>query len=299
MSFRGAQAESSRNSSARCNSRRDANSAQILHSFEGDCSQDVSSDSDHDCFEASAVSLIAELDYRIETVDVLHDGTVDTMFTLYSRYYDGTSEQLFRRDLADKQYVILLHDQSGELRGFSTAAVSKHEFEGETLRSFFSGDTIVDQSHWGQQALPMAWFRLTGHIKVAEPETPLYWFLLVKGHRTYRYLPTFFRVFFPTCKRETPHRYQALMDMLASERYGEAYDRDRGVVDFATSHGHLKSSWADIPDKDRQRPDVAFFLERNPGYVKGDELVCLTELAASNLRPLAERLFQTGMDSGI
>ncbi len=242
---------------------------------------------------------MTDLEYRIETVDVLGEDTVGDMFTLYSRYYDGTSEQLFRRDLAEKQYVIILHDENGWLQGFSTAVVSEHQFQGERLRAFFSGDTIVDDSHWGQQALPISWFRLTGHIKAAEPETPLYWFLLVKGHRTYRYLPAFFYVFDPAYDRDTAPRVKALMDMLARDRFGDAYDSGRSVVSFATSHGHLKSSWADIPDKDRKRPDVIFFLERNPGYVKGDELVCLTELAPTNLRPLAERLFRKGMDSGI
>jgi len=38
-------------------------------------------------------------------------------------------------------------------------------------------------------------------------------------------------------------------------------------------------------------PEVAFFLARNPGYARGDELVCLCELAAEKLRPLARRIF--------
>ena len=54
---------------------------------------------------------MTNLEYRIETVDVLGEDTVGDMFTLYSRYYDETSEQLFRRDLAEKQYVIILHDE--------------------------------------------------------------------------------------------------------------------------------------------------------------------------------------------
>jgi hypothetical protein len=43
------------------------------------------------------------------------------------------------------------------------------------------------------------------------------------------------------------------------------------------------------------RPDVAFFLRSNPGYVHGDELVCLTELAPHNLRPIARRVFGRGL----
>lgn len=239
-----------------------------------------------------------DLDYRIETPDSLGEETVGDMFALYSRYYDGTGEQLFRSDLANKQYVIVLRDQENTVQGFSTAVVTEHRFEGTLLREFFSGDTIVDERYWGQQTLSAAWLRLTASIKAADPEVPLYWFLMVKGHRTYRYLRAFFKVFYPAHDRETPPDQKALMDMMARQRFGEAYDGDRGVVSFATSHGHLKSSWAEVPEKDRRRPDVIFFLERNPGYAHGDELVCLTEVSSTNLRPLGARMFVDGMKQG-
>lgn len=241
--------------------------------------------------------MMADLEYKIETVDGLGDDTVIDMFTLYNRYYDGTSEQLFRRDLAEKQFVIVLRDQNSQLQGFSTAMVGEHQFQGQRLRSFFSGDTIVDKRHWGQQGMQTALFRLTGHTKAAEPGTPLYWFLLVKGHRTYRFLPTFFKAFYPAHARETPPREKALMDMLARDRYGDAYDVNKGLVSYESSHGHLKPALVDIPTKDRRRPDVRFFLERNPGYVDGDELVCLAEFTQENLKPVAARLFDQGLQN--
>ena len=242
---------------------------------------------------------MAELVYTIESADGLDAATTRAMFALYARYYDAATEERFHRDLAEKDYVIVLCDSDGVLQGFSTAMIGMHDFQGCRVRSFYSGDTIVDEAYWGQQALPTAWFQLAGHIKAAKPETPLYWFLLVKGHRTYRYLHAFFKVFFPTHERATPPAERALMDMLAVERFGVAYDPCRGVIHFPESHGHLKAAWAEIPEKDRRRPEVRFFLERNPGYVDGDELVCLTELTPGNLKPLAERLFRKGMDTGI
>ena len=140
---------------------------------------------------------------------------------------------------------------------------------------------------------------MSGAIKAVAPTVPLYWFLPFSGHRTYRVLPTLFNTFFPAHNRETPQREMALMDQLARERFGDAYDSVPGVVRFYTSLGRLKPSWADVPAKDRPRADVLFFLERNPGYVNGDELVCLAELAPQTLRPLAERLFRKGMEDAI
>ena len=85
------------------------------------------------------------------------------------------------------------------------------------------------------------------------------------------------------------------MSTLARGRFADAYDAARGVVSFARSRGHLKPEWATIEQTEAARPDVAFFLRSNPGYISGEELVCLTELASDNLRPLARRVFEQGL----
>ena len=85
------------------------------------------------------------------------------------------------------------------------------------------------------------------------------------------------------------------MNQLARHRFNTAYDSERGVVSFQQSRGHLKPLWAEVEPGEALRPDVAFFLRSNPGYVHGDELVCLTELSSSNLRPLARRVFAQGL----
>src|SRR3546814_13933616 len=89
------------------------------------------------------------------------------------------------------------------------------------------------------------------------------------------------------------------MDHLAAEKVGDFYNPATGVVHFPRSRGHLKADWAEIPEKDRRRPDVLLFLQRNPGYDQGDELVCLTELSLENQNPLAGRIFAAGYAHGL
>src|SRR3546814_8887785 len=59
---------------------------------------------------------------------------------------------------------------------------------------------------------------ISGALKADAPALPLYWLLLVKGHRTYRYLRAFYRVFYPALQRETPPETKSLMDHLAAEK---------------------------------------------------------------------------------
>ncbi|MBC6420187.1 MAG: hypothetical protein GDA43_16505 [Hormoscilla sp. SP5CHS1] len=67
------------------------------------------------------------------------------------------------------------------------------------------------------------------------------------------------------------------------------------VVKFPTSQGHLREKWADIKPEMRKKPDVKYFLTRNPEYDRGHELVCLMELRADNMRSHARRGFLEGL----
>lgn len=220
---------------------------------------------------------------------------IESMYSLYAHYYEGTSWGLFQQDLSSKDYVIILWDEQYKIQGFSTLAVLKFEFAGQPQQAIFSGDTIISHLYWGEQTLPLAWCRLAGTIKATALEQPLYWFLIVKGYRTYRYLPLFTKRFYPTWEYPTPAKEQALIHYLAQSRFGKYYDSQSGIVQFPTSRGHLRSPWAEIKDDFRLKPDISYFLERNPGYFQGNELVCLTELSEENMRSHARRGFLEGL----
>jgi hypothetical protein len=238
-----------------------------------------------------ASRLLAHVERRAS----LEARTVSQMYDLYATYYDATSPALFERDLHDKDWVVVLRDESGMLAGFSSLAIVDATIGGRCLRAIYSGDTIIERAHWGTQALAFTWLRFAGSIKAQAPERPLYWFLIVKGHRTYRYLSAFSVHFYPHWQMPTPAWAHAIMQQLARQRFEEAYDSERGIVSFDRSRGHLRPVWAAVEPEEAARPDVAFFLRSNPGYTRGDELVCLTELSCSNLRPLARRVFEQGL----
>ena len=56
---------------------------------------------------------------------------------------------------------------------------------------------------------------------------------------------------------------------------------------------------ARVPAGRQKDPRVRFFLERNPGYAAGDELVCLTEVGEGNMKGLAKRLYREGYALGV
>jgi hypothetical protein len=236
---------------------------------------------------------VSRLTTRVRPRAELSDAEIHAMFALYECYYDGTSEAIFREDLSGKSHVLMLESE-GELRGFSTIAVIDFEFEGAANRAVFSGDTIIDQQFWGEQELVRAFCRFCGALKATAPQLPLFWLLISKGYRTYRYLEAFAHDYQPHHSRTPTREARARLDTLARHKFGASFDAAAGLLRFPESRGHLKPRWAEVRDPLQQHPAVQFFLERNPRFYAGEELVCLTELVVDNLRSFAKRAFLEG-----
>ena len=218
------------------------------------------------------------------------------MARLYLTYYDNADEAMFFRDLDAKTEVDLLYCGS-ELVGFSTLLLYDTEWKGQTVPIAYSGDTIVHRSHWGQQALSSEWLRRMGRLSADNLSISIYWFLLVKGHRTYRFMPSFAYEFYPDSNADQPD-LKLFADQIAAEKFGKDYNPTTGLVEFDSSLGNLKEEIAYPSEKELKNPVVRFFLEKNPNYMKGHELVCLCRVAPDNLKPFARRIFETGMTNG-
>ncbi len=228
----------------------------------------------------------------ISSAQLDHD-SIKSMHQLFVKYYEGSDLESFLHDLMKKNYILKIYNQSNVIVGFSTLLNYQTNYQGQKLQIIFSGDTIMADAYWGNSTLAFSWLKFAGFLKRSNPELPLYWFIIIKGHRTYRYLPIFSKNFYPNHKTATPLWEQGLIDQLAQEAFGDCYNTKNGIIHFPTSRGHLKATWAQIPEPLLKRPEIQFFKKKNPHYSKGDELVCLCELDEGNLKPLARRLFNT------
>src|SRR5262249_17720922 len=145
----------------------------------------------------------------------------------------------------EKHWVIqVLDPHTGAVCGFSTQMLLDVDVAGRPTKALFSGDTIIDREHWGDNALAHVW----GHLALSLIDTygdgEVYWFLISKGYKTYRFLPIFFHEFYPRHDAPTPDWAREVIDALGRARYPAAYDPAAGLVRA-------------VPGKDRLRDGVA------------------------------------------
>lgn len=214
----------------------------------------------------------------------------DQMYTLLAYYFAKVTQPQFEHDLAEKEWVILLTDAvTGQIQGFSTLMRLSVTVDDQPVVAFFSGDTIIQRDYWGEAELPRLWGRHVFSLAEAMPEARVYWFLISSGYKTYRFLPVFFRDFYPTYQRLTPSAIKRVLDALAQLKFPSEYDPERGIVQMAKA-APLRSGVAEVTAQRLKDPHVAFFVAANPGYAQGEQLACLVELTRANLTPAGRRM---------
>ena len=220
----------------------------------------------------------------------LDQNLISEMFAVFNENFEQTSPEIFQRDLENKNWIILIRDDAeNQLQGFSTLALYETEYQRKRITVVYSGDTIIRRAYWGTPELPKRWIH-TVLEKSAVMAQPVYWLLISSGYKTYRFLTVFYKEFYPRYDKPTPPDVQALMDFLATQRFGAEYRCEEGVVRFRDGATPLRQGVAEVTDERLHDPHVAFYISRNPGHVHGDELVCITRIHPDNFTPAGRRM---------
>jgi hypothetical protein len=82
-------------------------------------------------------------------------------------------------------------------------------FDGRDMRILFSGDTIIMKEYWGSMALSLLFGELMIRLLKEYEDKEIYWMLISKGLRTYKYLPSFFLEYYPCSDKPTPENYRS------------------------------------------------------------------------------------------
>ena len=224
----------------------------------------------------------------IREISSLSDTEIEAIVALYLQYYDGSNRSMVIADLTKKTHILILVHE-GVMVGFTTFEHYDRMWNGTLICVIYSGDTIVHHKHWGQQALAFGWIRFIGTLKRLAPFKPIYWFLIVKGHRTYKYLPAFTKSFYPHWAIDRSD-LKPLLNFLAEEKFGRFYNKTTGIIAYDTSRGHLKGDFVLPSQNEMMKPSVQFFVKSNPKYGEGDELACICDFEDTNLKPFTKRI---------
>ena len=212
----------------------------------------------------------------------------ERMWELYRSHYENVHRDTFLADLEEKDEVFVARDRhSGDIVGFSTSKLYEHRYRGTKVGVYFSGDTIILPAYWGQTAFHTCVASRLARWKLRRPSTPLYWFLICSGYRTYLMMARNIPDHYPHFQRPCPDWERGLIDELCRARYGASWRPELGVVRCHGAQVRLHPSVAPFTESVTSLPEVDFFLRANPGCHDGDELAVIGHMNLRAFRHIA------------
>ena len=147
-----------------------------------------------------------ESNILIKKLSRVMDEEIEQMFLLHAQYFSNIKRENFIHDLKGKDWCILIVDGYGSIKGYSSIQLMETVFEGKPVTFLFSGDTLVARENWHDNLLAGAFGHFMLFLNETFPDKELYWLLISKGFRTYRFLPVYYKEYYPVCNRQIPER---------------------------------------------------------------------------------------------
>lgn len=246
--------------------------------------------------EARAAAVARKKALRAATIAVedLQPLDILRMHALFSHYYDQHSLEQFKRDLLEKDHVILMRDRTTEtIQGFSTLMQVAIESGGKSYIGIFSGDTVVAREYWGSPALGFSFVAYYWRVRLRNWMRPVYWFLITKGYKTYLLMANNFEFHYPRYESATPARISRLIDDFYGRRFNNAYDPAKKLIAPGGQSCRLKCEVAPIDHDLLKHPRIAFFQRANPLWIQGNELACVAKMnVLTPLKFIAKKIYR-------
>ena len=183
-------------------------------------------------------------------------------------HFEGVNRTQFTRDLSGKDWV--LHVLRGDrLVGFSTLPIFHTAFEGRQAQHRVTRATPSCLPARGVRlSLARGWISMVRRAQGALVGEPWYWLLLSSGFRTFRFLPVFWREFWPRHDAPTPPTMTRLMAQLARERFGREFRKPPAWCASRRRSGSA-ASWPDRPRREAPRRARGILSRAQPGPCRG------------------------------
>ena len=203
---------------------------------------------------------------------------ITQMYQLMDSFYENINPKEFLRTLAEKDYIFLVRNPYGAIKAFTTMQLFSIPGKKLKAQGILIGDIISNQNFVWEKNL--IWESLVRLERIPTRYFERYVFLACKDYWTYHVFEDSFYRCYPSEDLDTPIYMKKLMNVFGEYYSNGEYEVTSGIIKYGCFPRKIKKSRLKMmEDVIKADPDDCF-LVRNPGFLDGDALVCVAELAA-------------------
>ena len=213
--------------------------------------------------------------------------TVNELYTFLIKMLDTeVSIQQFHLILRSYKYAVMCRDRTdGSLRGFMVLDIDNTKEINGRKYALMQTDLWFFQNDYSGG--PFLYYVTAYYLlkqMILHPFTPLYIVVRALTYKSYIAFCHNLTKGYPRYDLEMPQYAKDLINKFVEGFNGPSDIFDRETSVYKRERSKIKQgAVAELTEKDLQDPHIKFFAERNPGWTKGHQLICLGELSWKDL----------------
>ena len=230
--------------------------------------------------EGAAVNKKRRLYAYMAEIEYLDEVSGKELYNYLLKMLDSeASYEEFHKVLKTYKYVVTCRDKmDGSLRGVGLAGVERRDLDGYKYTIVRVGLTFLEKSYQGSPILYYMIAYLLLKEMILHPLTPLYTIGKSFTYKSYLLTCHAFPYGYPRYDKETPPLAKKIINEFARSvmTSSDVYDEETFVL--KREKVYIKPGTMEISAKDLEDPHIKFFVERNPGWTKGHQLLNLGQV---------------------
>lgn len=199
----------------------------------------------------------------------------------------------FEAQLAKDETVFLVRASiTGHLVGFGTVTVHPVRHQGRAATVIYTGWTMISPEFRRHGIIQRVGFAEFLRQRLKHPLRPIYWMMTSSTLNSYLVMARNFHDSYPRAGRGLSDQERAYVEQVLQHN-GTPWNPDTGVIERGGA-SFYREGRVDLGAVDTRDPDIAFYVQANPGQAKGDSLVCLAPLNLRNFVHIARRQLARG-----
>ena len=209
------------------------------------------------------------------------------LFEFYDQF-SSRHRQRFEAQLAKEETVFRVHARTTRhLVGFGTLSVIDVEHAGARAIIIYAGWAMISPEYRKHGITQRLGFSAFLKQRLKHPLRDIYWMTTSSTLNSYLLVVRNFRDSYPRAGRQWPPLEKAYIEQVLTH-IGAEWDPQTGVIGRSGA-SFYREGRVDLEEVDTGDPDIAFYIEANPGQASGDSLVCLAPLSFKNFAYVARR----------
>ena len=212
--------------------------------------------------------------------EMMDESSVAELFKFLNNHLDSSVNiQAFQKVLLSYTYAVLFRERrDGSLRGLFVLSLDRCKKGEKCYAVLRPGLSFFEKEYRGGPYVyyVFSYFRIKEFF--LHPFTQFYVFGKVFSYRSYAVLTHNLAHVYPSYNRDTPEDIKSIINGFADKVKlpGEVYDPDKFILKRETVA--MKEFVSEPGDANINDPNIRFFVERNPDWSKGHQLLTLSSV---------------------